>query len=65
VKLLSAPDGFVYPCVKSYATMLTTGNTRTFHTDAATAASVRSCRHSVDQYRRPGYVMALAGRCAR
>jgi hypothetical protein len=36
----------------------------TFLAEAAGAASVKPCRH-VDGNRRPGYILALAGRCAR
>jgi hypothetical protein len=46
-------------------TMLTTLNTQTFLAEAASAASVSPCRHSFDERRRPGYVLALAGRYAR
>ena len=46
-------------------TMLTTANTQSFLAEAATAASVLPCRHSFDEKRRPGYVLALAARCAR
>jgi hypothetical protein len=45
--------------------MLITGNIRTFHAEAASAASVRSCRRSFDETRETGYVVALAWRCAR
>jgi hypothetical protein len=41
--------------------MLITVNTTKFPTDAATAVSVMPSWHK----RRSGYVMALAGRCAR
>jgi hypothetical protein len=46
-------------------TMLITVKTRMFLAEAANAASVLPCRHSFDAKRRPGYVRALAGRCAR
>jgi hypothetical protein len=49
----------------SHETMLITVNTQTFPAEAATAASVLPCRHSLDERRRSGYVLALAGRCAR
>ena len=45
--------------------MLITVNTQTSYTEAATAATVLSSRHKFDEKRRPGYVLALAGRCAR
>jgi hypothetical protein len=45
-------------------TMLITVNTRTFLAEAAPDASSWPCRHSVDAKRQPGYVLALAGRCA-
>jgi|GEM_PF-4199005 hypothetical protein len=45
--------------------MLMTINTKTFLAEAALAASVQPCRHSFDEKRLPGYVLALAGRCAR
>jgi hypothetical protein len=44
--------------------MLITVNTRTFLAKAASAALVSPCRHSFDEKRQPGYVHALAGRCA-
>jgi hypothetical protein len=44
--------------------MLITVNTRTSLAEAATAASVLPCWHSFDEKRQPGYVLALAGRCA-
>ena len=46
-------------------TMLITVNTKTFLAEAATAASVLPCWHSFDEKRQSGYVLALAGRCAR
>jgi hypothetical protein len=49
----------------SHETMLNTVNTRTFLSEAATAASESPCWHSFDEKRRPGYVLALAGRYAR
>jgi hypothetical protein len=49
----------------SHETMLITVNTRTFLAEAATAASVLPRWHSFDEKRQPGYVLALAGRCAR
>jgi hypothetical protein len=45
--------------------MLITVNTQTFLAEAATAASVLPCRHSLDERRRSRYVLALAGRYAR
>jgi hypothetical protein len=42
-----------------------TKNTSTFLAEAAPAASVLPCRHSFDEKRLPGYVLALAGRYAR
>jgi hypothetical protein len=45
--------------------MLITVDTPTFLAEAAKAASVSPCRHSFDEKRRLGYVVALAGRCAR
>jgi hypothetical protein len=45
--------------------MLNTVNIKIFVAEAAAAASVSPCRHSVDETLRPGYVLALAGRCAR
>ena len=51
------------PRGKRHGTMLITVNKQTVPADAATAASVLPCRHSVDETRRSGYV--LAGRCAR
>jgi hypothetical protein len=44
--------------------MLITIKTPTFLAEAAAAASVLPCRHSFDQKRRSGYVLALAGRYA-
>jgi len=46
-------------------TMLITLNIPMFLTEATSVASALPCRHSFDQGRRPGYVLALAGRCAR
>jgi hypothetical protein len=48
----------------SHETMLMTVNTKTFLAEAANAASASPCRHSFDEKRRPGYALALAGRCA-
>jgi hypothetical protein len=45
--------------------MLITVNTQMLLAEAATAASVWPCLHSFDEKRRPGYVLALAGRYAR
>jgi hypothetical protein len=44
--------------------MLITVNTRMFLLEAATAASVLPCWHSIDEKRQSGYVLALAGRYA-
>jgi hypothetical protein len=49
---------------KSHQTMLITVNTRTFLAEAVVAASSLPCRHSFDEKRQPGYVLALAGRHA-
>jgi hypothetical protein len=46
-------------------TMLITVNNPMLFTEVATAASVLPCWHSFDERRQPGYVLALAGRCAR
>ena len=46
-------------------TMLTKLNTQMLSAEAATAASVLPCWHSFDAKRRSGYVVALAGWCAR
>jgi hypothetical protein len=46
-------------------TMLTKPNIQMLSTEAATAATVLPCWHSFDAKRRSGYVVALAGRCAR
>ena len=46
-------------------TMLTTLNIPTFLAEATSVAAVLPCRHSFDEKRRPGYVLALAGRYAR
>jgi hypothetical protein len=46
-------------------TMLTTLNTPTFLAEATPVASVLPCWHSFDEKLQPGYVLALAGRCAR
>ncbi len=45
--------------------MLTTLNTPMFLAEATSVASVLPCWHSFDEKRRPGYVLALAGRYAR
>jgi hypothetical protein len=66
MKLLRTPD--VSSMVRRgnrHETMLITVNTKTFLAEAATAASVLPCWHSFDEKRQPGYVLALAGRCAR
>jgi len=44
--------------------MLFTVNTQQFLAEAANAASGLPCRHSFDSKRRPGNVVALAGRYA-
>ena len=46
-------------------TMLITVNTQTFLAEAATAASVLPRWLSLDEKRQHGYILALAGRCAR
>jgi hypothetical protein len=45
--------------------MLITVHTPRFLAEAANAASNLPCRHSFDGKRPVGYVLALAGRCAR
>jgi hypothetical protein len=45
----------------SHRTMLTTSNTKMSFAEAA----ILPCRHSFDEKRRSGYVLALAGRDAR
>jgi hypothetical protein len=45
--------------------MLMTINTKTFLAEAAPVASVLPCRHSFDEKRLSGDVLALAGRYAR
>jgi hypothetical protein len=45
--------------------MLITVDTKMFLAEAATAASASPCWHRFDENRRPGYVLALAGRYAR
>ena len=45
--------------------MLITVDTKMFLAEAATAALASPCRHRFDENRRPGYVLALAGRFAR
>ena len=47
------------------AAMLMTANTHTFLAEAAITASVSPCWQSFDEKRQSGYVLALAGRCAR
>ena len=49
----------------SHDTIMFTVTKNTFLAEAATAASVMPCRHSLDERRQPGYVQALAGRYAR
>jgi hypothetical protein len=44
--------------------MLITFDTQEFNAEAATAASVLPCWHSLETRRQPGYVLALAGRGA-
>ena len=46
-------------------TMLTNLHTPTFIAEATSVASELPCWHSFDPKRRPGYVLALAGRYAR
>jgi hypothetical protein len=45
--------------------MQITDNTHMFLAEATTVASVLPCRQSFDPKLRPGYVLPLAGRCAR
>ena len=45
--------------------MLTNLHTPMFSAEATSVAEVLPCRHSFDTKRRPGYVLALAGRYAR
>jgi hypothetical protein len=49
----------------SHHIMLITVDTKMFLAEAATAALASPCRHRFDENRRPGYVLALAGRYAR
>jgi predicted metallo-beta-lactamase superfamily hydrolase len=51
--------------VTTIDTMLRTANTPTFQTEATVVASASPCWHSFDEKRLLGYVLALAGRCAR
>jgi hypothetical protein len=46
-------------------TMQITPNTQTFYAEATSVATVLPCRQSFDWKRRPGHVLALAGRYAR
>jgi hypothetical protein len=46
-------------------TMLTSFNTSTILAEATSVAPATPCWHSFDAKRRPGYVLALAGRYAR
>jgi hypothetical protein len=46
-------------------TMLISFNTSTILAEATSVASATPCWHSFDAKRRPGYVLALAGRYAR
>jgi hypothetical protein len=45
-------------------TMLTNSHTSIFTAEATSVAPVLPCWHSFDPKRRPGYVLALAGRYA-
>jgi hypothetical protein len=45
--------------------MLITLHTPTFLAEATSIASVEPYWHSFDEERRPGYALALTGRCAR
>ena len=45
--------------------MLTNLDIHMFLAEATSVATVSPCRQSFDPKRRPGYVLALAGRCAR
>jgi hypothetical protein len=57
---------FVYAPPRQYfRIMLMTINTKTFLAEAAPAAAVSPCRHSFDEKRLSGDVLALAGRYAR
>jgi hypothetical protein len=49
----------------SHYIMLITVDIKSFLAEAATAASATPCWHRFDENRRPGYGLALAGRCAR
>jgi hypothetical protein len=46
-------------------TMLIKLNTHPFLAEATSVAAVMPCRYSIDETRRPGDVVALAGRYAR
>ena len=46
-------------------TMLTTLDTPMLLAEATSVAPVAPCRHNRDKRSRFGYVLALAGRCAR
>ena len=46
-------------------TMLINLNTPMFLAEATSVAQALPCRHSFDAKRRTGYVLALAGKCAR
>ena len=46
-------------------TMLINFHTQMFTAEATSVATVLPCRHSFDPKRRPGYVLALAGKYAR
>ena len=45
--------------------MQNTPNIKLFLSEATLVASAMPCRHSFDAKRRPGYVLALAGRSVR
>jgi hypothetical protein len=49
----------------SHDTIMFTVTTNMFLAEAVPAASVVPCWHSLDGRRLPGYVITLAGRCAR
>jgi hypothetical protein len=49
----------------SHPIMSITVNRHMFLAEATTVASVLPCRRSFDPKLRPGYVLALSGRCAR
>jgi hypothetical protein len=57
---------FVYPATRNnHETMLITLDTPMFLAEATSVAPVAPCWHSRDKRNQSGYVLALAGRCAR